>query len=84
MKDAVKKIAPKTEAIETQIVKILIGRLKFALAGRAKVGISSSESLRPSVSSRRSLLARKGVLSEMSAIFWAFKRYQRKLIRIEL
>jgi hypothetical protein len=73
MKDAVRKIAPKTEAIETQIVKILIGRLICALAGRAMVGISSSESLRALVSSGRSLLASKGVLSEMSAIFWAFK-----------
>jgi hypothetical protein len=77
MKDAVIKIAPKTEAIETQIVKILIGRLKCALAGRALVGISSPESLRVLASSRRSLLARKGVLSELSAIFWEFKRYQR-------
>ena len=69
MKDAVRKIAPKTEAIETQIVKILIGRLKCALAGRVMVGISSSELLWALVSSRRSLLARKGVLSEISAIF---------------
>jgi len=66
IKDAVRKIAPKTEVIDTQIVKILIGRLICALAGRAMVGISSSESL----------LASKGVLSEMSAIFGAFKRYQ--------
>jgi hypothetical protein len=68
-KDAVRKITPKTEAIETQIVKILIGRLICALAGRSKVGISSSESLWALVSSGRSLLASKGVLSEMSAIF---------------
>ena len=81
MKDAVRKIAPKTEAIETQIVKILIGRLKYALAGRVLVGISSSELLRILVSSGWSLLARKGVLSELSAIFWEFKRYQRWLIR---
>lgn len=77
MKDAVRKIAPKTEATETQIVKILIGRLKCAFAGRVLIGISFSESLRALVSSGRSLLARKGVLSELSAIFWEFKRYQR-------
>jgi hypothetical protein len=68
MEDAVRKIALKTEAIGMPIFKILIGRLKCALLARVLVGISSSG---------WSLLARKGVLSELSAILWELKRYQR-------
>lgn len=57
-----------TEVIETQIVTTLIGRLKCALAGEVLIGISSPGSLWAVESSGRPLLARKGVLSELSVI----------------
>jgi hypothetical protein len=72
----------KIEAIRMQIVKALIVRLKCALAGRVLARISSSRSSRPLVSSGRSLLARKGVLSELCTIFRGFKQFQRRQIRI--
>jgi hypothetical protein len=68
MKDAVTKIALKIDAIKMQIVKILIERLKCALAGKALTRVSSHKSSWALVSSGRTLLARKGVFSEISAI----------------